>query len=202
MEYMPGADSEALKVYLTALMYANTSEMSNILIARHLGIAEEDVLRAWNYWEGCGVIRKIYNDPEDRFHYTVQFLNMKDRLYGSAGEIAESSKKSMSGLPEDMDDRLLKELFESVQQITGRMFEGSEARKIVSWIYDDKLSPQLILYAYQYSMKRGKNNFKYISRVLENWIGEGLFTVEAVKESLSENDERCLLYTSPSPRDA
>ena len=194
MEYMPGADSEALKVYLTALMYANTSEMSNILIARHLGIAEEDVLRAWNYWEGCGVIRKIYNDPEDRFHYTVQFLNMKDRLYGSAGEIAESSKKSMSGLPEDMDDHLLKELFESVQQITGRMFEGSEAQKIVSWIYDDKLSPQLILYAYQYSMKRGKNNFKYISKVLENWIGEGLFTVEAVKESLSENDERYHRY--------
>ena len=194
MEYMPIADGEHIKVYLTALMYTDTSEMSNSLIAKHLGISEEDVLRAWNYWESCGVIRKIYKDPEDRFHYTVQFLNMKDRIYGNSEELSEISKKYETVLPDEMDDRLLKGLFEEIQQIADRIFEGNEAQKIISWIYDDKLQPQLIVFAYKYSKKRGKSSFKYTSRVLENWIRDGLYTVEAVKESLSENDERYHRY--------
>ena len=49
-EYMVDANGDFIKVYLTALMYADTDEMSNSLIARHLGMTEEDVLRAWNYW--------------------------------------------------------------------------------------------------------------------------------------------------------
>ena len=48
-EYMPGAEGDFVKVYLTALMYAGDEKMSNSLIAKHLGMAEEDVLRAWNY---------------------------------------------------------------------------------------------------------------------------------------------------------
>ena len=59
-EYMPGAEGDFVKVYLTALMYAGDEKMSNSLIAKHLGMAEEDVLRAWNYWESCGVIRSFF----------------------------------------------------------------------------------------------------------------------------------------------
>lgn len=65
-EYMVDANGDFIKVYLTALMYADTDEMSNSLIARHLGMTEEDVLRAWNYWEEKGVIRKLYMDPHDK----------------------------------------------------------------------------------------------------------------------------------------
>ena len=194
MEYMPGADGEAIKVYFTALMYANDPEMSNTLIARHLGITEEDVLRAWNYWEHCGIVRKIYHDPSDRFHYTVKFLNIKDRLYGGVFDITEQGSDKTDSLPEEMDDRMVKEIFDVIQQLIGRMFEGSEARKIISWIYDDRIEPELIVYAYKYSLKRDKNNFKYVSAVLGGWVGDGLYTVEEVKAHLSETNERYHKY--------
>ena len=51
-EYMPMAPGEYVKVYLFALMYADIGEeMSNRMIAKQLDIQEEDVLKAWNYWE-------------------------------------------------------------------------------------------------------------------------------------------------------
>ena len=48
-DYMPDADGSFIKVYLTALMYADNEDISNRQIARHLHMTEEDGLRAWNY---------------------------------------------------------------------------------------------------------------------------------------------------------
>ena len=59
-EYMPIAPGEYVKVYLYALMYAeNGVRSNNAELARQLGMAVEDVLKAWTYWEGKGIIRKI-----------------------------------------------------------------------------------------------------------------------------------------------
>ena len=61
-EYMISAPGEYVKVYLFALMYADLGEtISNEMIAKHLNIEHEDVLKAWTYWENMGVIRKIFH---------------------------------------------------------------------------------------------------------------------------------------------
>ena len=47
-------------MYLFALMYADfDSGISNETIAKQLGIADEDILKAWSYWESIGVIKNI-----------------------------------------------------------------------------------------------------------------------------------------------
>ena len=131
-EYMPGAEGDFVKVYLTALMYAGDEKMSNSLIAKHLGMAEEDVLRAWNYWESCGVIRKR-GLSEDRFHYTVEFTCLKEKLFLTPKDAEEAV--SEENAPEEfnlqMNDEELRKTFDAIEEITGRMLESRESSAVV-----------------------------------------------------------------------
>ena len=193
-EYMVDADGMFIKVYLTALMYADTDEMSNSLIARHLGINEEDVLRAWSYWESKGVIRKIFPDPRDRFHYTVEFQNLKGRLYGAAGD-GDRQEQTRGDLPQEMDDDLLRELTSSVEDITGRLLEGRETESIIQWLYEDGLEPGLITFAYRYCVeKRGQKKLSYVAAVLREWKKEGIFTEAAAEKYLDDTELRRAQY--------
>lgn len=191
MEYMPEADGDFLKVYLTALMYADYEDMSNRKIANHLHISEEDVLRAWNYWEQMGVIKKHYISPDDRFHYSVEFLNMKEHMLGMDGGTGAETGEMPEGLADRMDDDTVRTVFEQVQEITGRMLGGRETQDIVSWIYDDGIDPALICYAYKYCSERIHNvKFSYVSAVIRSWHEENIFTVADAEKMLAENDQK------------
>lgn len=189
-EYMVDADGTFIKVYLTALMYADTDEMSNSLIARHLGITEEDVLMAWNYWEECGVIKKRYSDPHDKFHYTVEFLNLKQRIYGVAQE-QEAQNADDTVYSGEMDDDEFRELVTYVEDTAGRMLEGREAESLLSWIYEDGLEPDLVKFAYRYCVeKRKQSRFAYISAVVREWKKEGIFTFKDAEKYLDDTELR------------
>lgn len=189
-EYMVDADGNFIKVYLTALMYADTDEMSNSLIARHLGITEEDVLMAWNYWEECGVIKKRYPDPHDKFHYTVEFLNLKQRIYGVAQE-KEAQSADDTVYSGEMNDDEFRELVTYIEDTAGRMLEGREAESLLSWIYEDGLEPDLLKFAYRYCVeKRKQSRFAYISAVVREWKKEGIFTLKDAEKYLDDTELR------------
>lgn len=189
-EYMVDANGDFIKVYLTALMYADTDEMSNSLIARHLSMTEEDVLRAWNYWEEKGVIRKLYLDPHDKFHYTVEFLNLKERLYGANQEGVEAHDDD-SGLTAEMNDDVLRDVITYIEDTTGRLVEGREPEAVVSWLYEDGLEPKLVKFAYKYcTEKRGQNRFSYVSAVIREWIKAGVLTMSGVEQYLDDTELR------------
>ena len=190
-EYMVDANGDFIKVYLTALMYADTDEMSNSLIARHLGMTEEDVLRAWNYWEEKGVIRKLYMDPHDKFHYTVEFLNLKERLYGAPQESEAADGDTANGMTAEMDDSVLRDVITYIEDTTGRLMEGREPEAVVSWLYEDGLEPELIKFAYKYcTEKRGQNRFSYVSAVVREWIKAGIFKLSDAEKYLDDTELR------------
>ncbi len=194
-EYMVDAEGEFIKVYLTAIMYADRDDISNSLIAKHLGIEEEDVLRAWNYWEKCGVIKKHYPDPSDRFRYSVEFVNLKARLYGIGGEEERQAGSIPEELRDRMDDETMRNLYSSIESITNRMLEGREPEAVISWVYEDGLDPGLICRAYKYSVeKRGNNRFKYIAGIIREWEKENIRTTEDAERFLEENDLRYNQY--------
>lgn len=191
-EYMVDAEGDFIKVYLTAIMYADSEDMSNSLIARHLGLEEEDVLRAWNYWEKCGVIKKHYPDPKDRFHYIVEFVNLKARLYGAA---ASEEDQQPDNIPEKlrdvMDDKTIRNLFSEIEGMANRLLEGREPEAIVSWVYDDGLSPELIAYAYRFCIEKRRNNkFSYVSALINEWGKENIKTKGDAEKFLAETDLR------------
>lgn len=86
-EYLPAAPGDYVKVYIYASMYAGFDmEMNDQMIARQLGLSEKQVGDAWTYWEKMGAIRKIYFDASGELDFTVEFLDLRQQMYGKNDE--------------------------------------------------------------------------------------------------------------------
>lgn len=192
-EYMASAPGDFVKVYLFALMYAGLSEeMDNETIARQLSLQEEDVLKAWSYWEKMGVIRKIQKPDGGKFNYQVEFVNLKELLYGK--EPKKKKKTVDENTKAVLSDKNIQSMYKSIERITGRVFSGAEMMEILSWINDFGAAPEIIVYAFSYCKSREKQNIRYVAAVVKRWVSEGLTDVLAVEEHLKNTDQRHYLY--------
>mgnify|MGYP000005008903 FL=1 len=207
-EYMPMAPGEYVKVYLFALMYADIGEeMSNRMIAKQLDIQEEDVLKAWNYWEHLGLISKIPFEHGGRFDYTVEFMNLKEHLYTASAKGADSTSTLYSPISSsdvssvkrvpleesvaaDLSDLQLEKMYNSIEKILGKTLSGTEMMDILSWIKDLDMSYDVILTAYRHCSQLKKTNVRYVAAVIREWHAKGLDTSEAVHIYLEETDQR------------
>ncbi|MBR0598335.1 DnaD domain protein [Sinanaerobacter chloroacetimidivorans] len=195
-EYMTDAPGDYVKVYLFALMYADFDMlMSNDTIAKHLSMADEDVLKAWSYWESKGVIRKNYEKAGDKFRYQVEFINLKELVYGQKVKEKKAEGKIPSHLKEQMDNDVIRNMYSEIERIIGRLFEGKEPAEILSWITDYNATPEMVIYAYSYCVKKkNRSNHKYVAAVVKEWVNQGLKTLEQIEDYLEETDNRHYLY--------
>lgn len=195
-EYMTQAPGDYVKVYLFALMYADFDmRMTNETIAKHLDMEDEDVLKAWTYWEKLGVIRKHYEKPGDKFRYQVEFLNLKELAYGKKQKSQKPEPNIPDRLKQLMSDDTIKDMYSEIERITGRLFEGKEPAEIISWITDYNANPEMIVYAYSYCVKKkNHSNHKYVGAIVKEWANQGLKTIDQIEDYLEETDNRHYLY--------
>ena len=195
-EYMTQAPGDYVKVYLFALMYADFDmQMTNETIAKHLGMDDEDVLKAWTYWEKMGVVKKHYEKPGDKFRYRVEFLNLKQLVYGKKPKNLKNDAKVPDRLKELMDNDTIKDMYSEIERISGRLFEGKEPAEILSWINDFNATPEMIVYAYSYCVKKkNHSNHKYVAAIVKEWVNQGLKTIDQIEDYLEETDNRHYLY--------
>lgn len=192
-EYMASAPGDFVKVYLFGLMYAELGEeMDNEKIAKRLGLREGDVRKAWTYWEDIGIVHKNRIEKEDKSHYQVEFVNLKELRYGK--EKKEKKKQMDEQTKALMCDKTIQSMYQSIERIAGRVISGSEMMEILSWINDFNASPEIIVYAYSYCKNRDKHSVRYIAAVVKRWAAEGLSNVLAVEEYLKNTDQRHYLY--------
>ena len=191
-EHMASAPGDFVKVYLLALMYANLSlDITNEEIARHLSLELEDVLKAWTYWEKLGAVKKIKKNPEDKFEYDIEFIVLKEQLYGKSSRKVYISEQNAQA---QMADKEIKDMFAAIENITGRVISGTELMEVLSWINDFGAAPEVIVYGYSYCVQKKKKDIKYIAAVIKAWASEGLRDVISVEKYLSENEKKQYLY--------
>jgi len=195
-EYLTQAPGDYVKVYLFALMYADFDmHMTNETIAKHLSMEDEDVLKAWTYWEKMGIIRKHFEKPGEKFRYQVEFLNLKELAYGKKQKSQKPEAKVPDRLKELMDDDTIRDMYSEIERITGRLFEGKEPAEILSWITDYNANPEMIVYAYSYCVKKkNHSNHKYVAAIVKEWVNQGLKSIEQLEDYLEETDNRHYLY--------
>ncbi len=195
-EYLTQAPGDYVKVYLFALMYADFDmHMTNETIAKHLSMEDEDVLKAWTYWEKMGIIRKHFEKPGEKFRYQVEFLNLKELAYGKKQKSQKSEAKIPDRLKELMDDDTIRDMYSEIERITGRLFEGKEPAEILSWITDFNVNPEMIVYAYSYCVKKkNHSNHKYVAAIVKEWANQGLKSIEQLEDYLEQTDNRHYLY--------
>ena len=196
-EYMPNASGDFVKVYLFALMYAgHDSKMNNEIIAKQLNMDVLDVMKAWDFWEKQGVVKKHIKDAKDKFDYCVEFINLKELVYCNN---KKEKKQGESGIPENHKNLLendeIKNMYEDIEQATGRLVESNEAREIISIISESDISPALVAMAYNYcAKKRSNSKAKYVLSVIKEWVNQGFKSADQVDEYLEETDNRHFMY--------
>ncbi len=193
-EYMPSAPGDFVKVYLYASMYAEHGlEITEKAIAKQLGLSEEKVREAWEYWEERGVIKKRYFDTQGNVSFIVEFLSLKEQLYGKntapvRGEASRPKGDNVFGNPE------VKVMFKDIEKALGRTLDSSELGQIMKWLTDYGASPEVVFTAVKYSIDKNKTSMRYIESVVKGWTEEGLQSTDQISEKLQEMDEKYYRY--------
>ncbi len=190
LEYMSKAPGDWVKAYVLAQMYVQLGQpLSNEALAKALGLSAPQILECWDYWESEGVIRKIFKDQGGEYDYDVEFLALKEQLFGR-GPSAKSSQKAA-----ELDDKDLSRLYSGIEEITGRLLEGREPEIVAEWLTVYGMSPDLILAGYRYCVDSGKTNrYSYVGTILKDWKAKGLATAQDVQAYLSDRDRYYDLY--------
>lgn len=184
-EYMVSAPGDYVKIYLVALMYTNMGQdIENEAIAKMLSLPEEEVEKAWMYWEGLGVVRKADD--------TIAFSVLKECLYGKKPvKEAEPKAPRPSAI---LENKPLKGMYKSIERTIGRMLSGTETTEMINWIDEYGATPELIAYAYAYCMAKKKDNVRYVGAVVKGWTSNGLTNSTEIEKYLADNDQRHYSY--------
>lgn len=205
-DFMPMANGTYVKVYLLGYKYAHDKdekiEVNNETIARHLDIPLEDVLRAWDFWEEKGIIEKIKGDDTDKINYRIKFLNLKQLYIKNNFNLLnhkEEKKPAFRYSTEDLIDAnkipVINNMFNNIDYIMRRPVVPNEKLKILGWIHDYNMNPDVIEKAFLYAVERkGKKQINYIEGIIRNWYDDGLTNIEAINESFRLKDERYYRY--------
>ena len=195
-EYMPEADGDFVKVYLLARLYAETDRsISDIDMAKQLGLTQDRILEAWNYWEEWGAIKKHYLGGDGRLDFAVEFVNLKEMLYGGEQEeplMIETDPEIKVKQVFGNDD--INQLMEQIEKKLGRTLSTTDLQSIVNWIEEYKATPEVIMKAVEYCIAKNKMSFRYLGTLIEGWVSQGLNTADKIDEYLELYDQKFSRY--------
>jgi len=194
-EYLPAAPGEYVKVYLFALMHASHGEeMTHQTLARHLRMTEEDVDSAWSYWTDMGVVKR-HLCGSGLLNYDIEFCSLRAQMYGHTAENSDEAEpfqtEAESPVASNQD---LKNLLSDVERLTGKVLSVREIQEVCSWVQDLGAVPEVIGFACEYCVSRGKSNVNYIAKVVTQWTRQGFQNVEEIKTYLDGIDQRHAVY--------
>lgn len=176
-EYLPDANAEFVRIYIYALAHAG-EELSNAEIAERLKILESDVIKAWKYWEKCGI-------AENGDGITLLAVRHKPDEKKESG----SRRPSRADIAELLSgNKELRDINDYVQGLFGRTLTPSELGSLC-WLYSELgLPADVIMMLSQYCQNDGKTSVKYIEKVGISWKEKGIDTPEAVEDYCKRNE--------------
>ena len=201
-EYMPQAPADFVKVYLYGLLHARQGlELGNKDIAKQLGVDEQTVGKAWDYWKQMGTVRIIGSD--------VEFVNLRELMYdggrldgeeslGSsqqAGQASQSGQIGSAAEPEShasdmLCDESISQVFSYAENLKGQPLSAREMKVIASWSNDDGIDCDLIKKAIEYCFERNKTSIRYLEAVIREWDQAGIKTSEQADEYIEKTTTR------------
>ncbi len=208
-DFMPIADGTYVKVYLLGYKYAydkdDTISLNNDTISKHLNIPLSDVLKAWDFWENKGIIKKHYEEANDEYNYKVEFINLKQLLIkNNFSNVQENFhdevfKKPFTCSPEDLskakEDPKVNSMFNEVRKIIRRYLTPNECLKIYEWMTNYNMSGDMIVRAFQFSSQnKNRRTLSYVEGVIRTWYDNDVTNLEALQEYFETNDEKHYRY--------
>jgi len=187
-DFMPDVpDADFVKVYIYAYMCCRQGiALTHTELADRLGLELTKIHGAWKYFSERRIVKTA---KKDETHYDVEFVDVKGMLYTNDKPNGNSGAVSLS-------DPALASLFKNIAVICGSpSIDGGDAQRIISWIEEDGATPEIVEFAYQFcTEERGEKSAKYVEKVVKEWAGKELKTVQDVRDHRAKTDARSAVH--------
>ncbi|MCM0649196.1 DnaD domain protein [Clostridium swellfunianum] len=180
-KYMVRARGDFVKVYLLGLKYCMSGELgvSSSILASTLHLLETDVLNAWNYWNDEGVINMIPIDNMGNF--SIQFVDLNEKIEGNDNNI---------NLLKELNKGPTKDMLQDIEKLLGRPLSSKEMSMYVGWQKEYNFPPEVILLIIQYSVSKGKTDFRYIEKIAIAWFDSNIKTIEEAQSFIKRREDK------------
>ncbi len=201
-DYMPVADGTYVKVYIMGYKFAKDKQLNfnNETIAKNLKLPLADVLNAWDYWEREGIVVK--HETDDEFNYTVEFVNLKQLYIDNVYKYIAKPNQKKSNYVDNEElisssrNKENKKMMEEVEEMFGRPLKISEKKKVISWLNNYKMNPEIMTQAFSYCINNKKvKKFNYIETVVSAWHDAGVNDIDSMVEYLEKRNDRFSMYS-------
>lgn len=197
--YMAGANGEFVKVYLFLLRHLDDpcSSITISTIADCLNNTENDILRAFRYWESQGLLRTerdadgkiiclelLKNAAQNSSADTQAADSTKAAGAASAAlqEIRRDAPRKVAEIDQFRAQKEIRSLLFIAEQYLGKTLTHAEMDAI-TYFYDTlHMSANLIEYLLESCVESGHKSMHYIQKVAFSWAEAGIETVAQAKE--------------------
>ncbi|HIZ74922.1 MAG TPA: DnaD domain protein [Candidatus Mediterraneibacter stercoravium] len=193
--YMVNANGEFVKVYLFLLRHLDDpcSSLTITTIADCLNNTENDVLRAFRYWESAGLLL-LEKDSEGK----ITGLELqKTALTQTSAKKAEKPAPEPAPAPKAVPldtfraQKEIKSLLFIAEQYLGKTLTRTDVETI-TYFYDSlHMSADLIEYLLETCVENGHKSMHYIQKVALSWADSGIETVAQAKEQSMSYNRHC-----------
>lgn len=185
--YMPKANGEYVKVYLMLLRHLDESASlpAPSRLADLLECTEKDILRAFKYWEGQGLLEYKEEAPDRSLQAEV-----------SPSE-ASLTVAPVSGTDKSVNTRMhgnrkeFKELLFVAEQYLGKTLSATDINAITYFYETLQMSADLIEYLIEYCVENGHKSIHYIQKVALSWHSQDIRTAEQAKTNSVLYNKNC-----------
>ncbi len=165
-EYMPRATGFQVQVYLYGLLLCYNPEAAgadSAPVATALGASEEDVLNAFAYWQGEGLVRIISDTP-----LTVEYLCLRFNGYARTEQVPGQYYKLVQSLQ---------------MMLAPRSFSGSDLRHVIDWmeVFGLEEGAVLELVGHCVELKGKRVGVKYMDAVARAWADANVLTAKEAR---------------------
>lgn len=177
-EYMYDAPGAALKVYLYARMLALHPEVGGSLaeMAKALRLSEDEIRRAFDYWETRDLIYRLSDEPT----YAFKPLRAPD-----------SAATAL-----DLEMYANREFNYRLNKLFGDQFiDARELRKAGDWLNLLHFDADAVLKLVEYGIATSRSKspkppsvFKRMDKLAEEWSARGIRTLEQVERAIAEEN--------------
>ncbi len=175
-DYLPFAPSDFVKVYLYGLYMCSSQSFDNNLenFAKRLNMSEEDIEKAYEYWEEQGLVQVLKTYPIEVRYIPLNNIVTSTKLYKPEKYQVFNSQvlELFAGSGRDVSKTEFNEYYDFLERFH---VEQEALLMIIKYCIDTK--------------KRGVG-YSYILTVAKNWANEGITTASQVEERLQSFEQK------------
>ena len=185
--YMPKANGEYVKVYLMLLRHLDESASlpAPSRLADLLECTEKDILRAFKYWEGQGLLEYKEEAPDRSLQAEVS----PSEASLTVAPVSGTDKSVNTGKHGNRKE--FKELLFVAEQYLGKTLSATDINAITYFYETLQMSADLIEYLIEYCVENGHKSIHYIQKVALSWHSQDIRTAEQAKTNSVLYNKNC-----------